>query len=81
MNNILSEAWNTGKEQEHYALIHADIDKFSYVNENYGQQTGDTILKDFAARLMKNSRILLACRMYSDYFILLLKGKGCRQGS
>ena len=75
MNNILSETWNTGKEQEHYALIHADIDKFSYVNENYGQQTGDTILKDFAARLMKNSRILLACRMYSDYFILLLKGK------
>ena len=49
--------------------------RFSYVNENYGQQTGDAILKDFAGGIQTNERVLLACRMYSDYFILLLKGK------
>ena len=74
MKNILSGA-KEEKSREHYALIHVDIDKFSYVNENYGQQTGDAILKDFAAGLVKNDRVLLACRMYSDYFILLIKGK------
>ena len=72
LKKILSEAQ---KDRDHYALIHVDIDKFSYVNENYGQQTGDAILKDFAAGMQKNDRVLLACRMYSDYFILLLKGK------
>lgn len=75
MKNILCEAESDSKTQNHYALIHVDIDKFSYVNENYGQQTGDAILKDFAAGMMKNDSVLLACRMYSDYFILLLEGK------
>ena len=32
------------------------------------------ILKDFAGGIQTNERVLLACRMYSDYFILLLKG-------
>lgn len=72
LKNILAEA---KQGQEHYALVHIDIDKFSYVNENYGQQTGDAILKDFAGGIQTNERVLLACRMYSDYFILLLKGK------
>ena len=72
LKNILAEA---KQGQEHYALVHIDIDKFSYVNENYGQQTGDAILKDFAGGIQTKERVLLACRMYSDYFILLLKGK------
>lgn len=72
LKNILAEA---KQGQEHYALVHIDIDRFSYVNENYGQQTGDAILKDFAGGIQTNERVLLACRMYSDYFILLLKGK------
>lgn len=60
---------------EVYALVHVDVNNFSYVNENFGQQVGDSILQEFGRMLLQEDHVLDACRMYSDYFIELVHGK------
>lgn len=58
-----------------YAFEYLDIDNFGYVNENYGYKVGDNILKMFAADASSQSYYVLGCRLYSDFFMLLLEGK------
>lgn len=58
-----------------YALVHVDINNFSYVNENFGQKVGDEILREFAAMIESGENVVEACRMYSDYFIELVIGE------
>lgn len=62
-------------EGEVYALVHVDVNNFSYVNENFGQQVGDSILQEFGKMLLQEEHVVEACRMYSDYFIELVHGK------
>lgn len=57
-----------------YALVHVDVNNFSYVNENFGQQVGDTILQELAGLIQGDNHVVEACRMYSDYFVELVKG-------
>lgn len=63
------------KGEQLYALVHVDINNFSYVNENFGQKVGDDILKEFGTLLASGEHVVEACRMYSDYFIELVVGK------
>lgn len=70
----IAEKRETPEEQKCYALIHADINNFSYVNENFGQQVGDSILQEFAELIETEDSVVKACRMYSDYFIILVGG-------
>lgn len=58
-----------------YALVHSDINNFSYVNENFGQRVGDGMLKEFAVMLEKGEHVKEACRMYSDYFLQIVCGE------
>lgn len=58
-----------------YAMVHVDINNFSYVNENFGQVVGDNILKEFAGMLAQGPNVVKACRMYSDYFVALVSGE------
>lgn len=39
-----------------FAVLFADIDDFSYVNNTYGHDTGDLVLKNIAASLSQNIR-------------------------
>lgn len=57
-----------------YAFVHVDVNNFSYVNENYGQQVGDSILQEYAKLIMSEDCVVEACRMYSDYFLELVEG-------
>lgn len=66
-----------GKQEEAnciYALVHVDVNNFSYVNENFGQEVGDHILQELAELIQKEEHVVEACRMYSDYFVELVKG-------
>lgn len=58
-----------------YAMVHVDMNNFSYVNENFGQIVGDGILKEFGQMVKRLEQVMFACRMYSDYFVVLVKGK------
>lgn len=57
-----------------YALVHVDVNNFSYVNENFGQHVGDSILQEYAKLIMSEDHVVEACRMYSDYFLQLVEG-------
>lgn len=59
---------------QNYAIVYVDIDKFKYLNDTYGYDRGDEVLKFFAKLL--SSRIKegeLLCRANDDRFLLALK--------
>ena len=55
------------------SVILIDVDNFKPVNDRYGHQTGDTILREIASRLMKGRReIDTVARYGGDEFIIVL---------
>lgn len=55
-----------------FALLYIDIDRFALVNESYGQDAGDMLLKEFASRLsfVVRERATVA-RLAADTFAVL----------
>lgn len=54
-----------------YAMIYTDINDFSYINDNFGHEAGNEILKNFGAIIHKGKN-MISCRLYSDLFITFL---------
>ena len=51
----------------------ADVDSFAKINETYGQEAGDTVLKEFTKILKENARASDICgRVADDEFISIL---------
>lgn len=62
------------------ALMILDIDHFKSVNDTYGHDMGDAVLKEFAARLKRNIRgVDLACRFGGEEFVVLMPDTDFRQ--
>jgi diguanylate cyclase (GGDEF)-like protein len=56
-----------------YSLLFIDIDQFKAMNDTYGHQTGDEVLKVLADILRTSSRkVDIAARLGGDEFVLLL---------
>jgi two-component system, cell cycle response regulator len=56
-----------------FALMILDIDHFKQVNDTFGHDAGDEVLKEFAARVKKSIRgIDIACRSGGEEFVVLL---------
>ena len=61
-------------ENEEFAVLFIDIDNFKNINDNWGHQSGDEILKIISKRLQ--SIVILnntLCRIGGDEFIIILK--------
>ena len=57
------------------ALVRLDIDRFRDINDTLGHQGGDTVLKEFAARLVRSCRATdMAARLGGDEFVVLMEG-------
>jgi diguanylate cyclase (GGDEF)-like protein len=57
------------------AVVLADLDDFKDVNDRFGHQAGDVVLREFAGLLRENLRdIDLAGRWGGEEFLLLLPG-------
>jgi two-component system cell cycle response regulator len=55
------------------ALMLLDIDYFKPVNDTYGHDVGDAVLKEFANRLQRNIRgVDLACRFGGEEFVVVM---------
>lgn len=68
----IEEARETGAR---LALLFIDLDRFKFVNDTYGHEVGDELLKEVAACLKKSVRQDdLAARLGGDEFILALRG-------
>jgi two-component system cell cycle response regulator len=62
-------------QRDHRALsvLLADIDHFKQVNDTYGHDAGDAVLKEFSTRFRRNTRgIDLACRFGGEEFIVIM---------
>lgn len=55
------------------SVLVADIDYFKKVNDTYGHDAGDNVLREFASRLRRNTRgIDLACRLGGEEFVVIM---------
>jgi two-component system, cell cycle response regulator len=67
---ILEKCQEQGRDM---ALMLLDIDYFKAVNDTYGHDVGDTVLKEFALRLQRNIRgVDLACRYGGEEFVVVM---------
>ena len=55
------------------ALMILDIDYFKSINDSYGHDAGDDVLREFAVRIRKSIRgIDLACRYGGEEFVIVM---------
>ena len=70
VTTLVGDALSSGRE---LALLLADIDHFKQVNDTYGHDVGDMVLKEFSDRFRCNTRgIDLACRYGGEEFIVIM---------
>jgi len=67
---LVGEALRMGRT---LSVLLADIDHFKQVNDTYGHDVGDVVLKEFSNRFRRNTRgIDLACRFGGEEFIVIM---------
>ncbi|MEZ9649170.1 diguanylate cyclase domain-containing protein [Vibrio lentus] len=59
---------------QHFSVIYLDLDGFKEVNDSYGHDAGDEILKEVSNRLLSQVRAGdLVARLSGDEFVLIIK--------
>jgi diguanylate cyclase (GGDEF)-like protein len=76
LNDRLHEMWqHSVRLHEPISLVMCDIDKFKSVNDKYGHQAGDAVLKEFAQLLKAEAREIDRVGRYGgEEFLLILPG-------
>jgi two-component system cell cycle response regulator len=70
LSTLISNAGATGKPVSFLIL---DIDFFKKINDSYGHDVGDDVLREFASRVSHNVRgIDLACRYGGEEFVVVM---------
>lgn len=70
LKTLVRDALATGRR---LSVLLADIDHFKVVNDTYGHDSGDVVLREFAARLKRNTRgVDLACRLGGEEFLIIM---------
>jgi two-component system cell cycle response regulator len=70
LDTLVETAKRSGKP---IAFVIMDIDYFKAVNDTYGHDIGDEVLKEFASRIASNVRgIDLACRYGGEEFVVVM---------
>ncbi|WP_429174905.1 diguanylate cyclase domain-containing protein [Aeromonas salmonicida] len=70
----LDQAVTTGRlQEERFALLYLDCDRFKQINDNLGHAAGDDVLIALARRVQHQLRPMdLVCRLGGDEFAILL---------
>jgi diguanylate cyclase (GGDEF)-like protein/PAS domain S-box-containing protein len=70
MNKIRPMCEEALTKQERLAVLFFDINKFKRINDNYGHETGDAVLKEISKRIMSVTPGLFG-RIGGDEFVIL----------
>ena len=64
------------------SVLFADVDSFKSINDTYGHDAGDAVLRELASRLRRNTRnIDLACRIGGEEFVVVMPDVGLDRAS
>ncbi len=64
---------NSAENNKSMSFVIVDVDFFKSVNDTYGHDIGDEVLKEFATRLASNVRgVDLACRYGGEEFVVVM---------
>ncbi len=70
LGTLIEQAAARGKP---LAVMVLDIDYFKSINDSYGHDAGDDVLRDFALRIKRSIRgIDLACRVGGEEFVIVM---------
>lgn len=70
LKNLVEEARSSGRP---LSVLVTDIDFFKRINDTYGHDAGDLVLKEFAGRLKRNTRAMdLACRFGGEEIVIVM---------
>ena len=70
LKTLVAEAYRTGRK---LSVLMADIDFFKKVNDTYGHDAGDLVLKEFSQRFRRYTRgVDLACRLGGEEFLIIM---------
>jgi two-component system cell cycle response regulator len=70
LRTLVAEAANSGRP---LSVLVADIDYFKRINDTYGHDVGDAVLREFASRFRRNTRSIdLACRLGGEEFVIIM---------
>jgi two-component system cell cycle response regulator len=70
LKTLVTDSLRTGRA---LSMLIADIDHFKQVNDTYGHDAGDVVLREFAVRLKRNTRGMdLACRLGGEEFVIIM---------
>jgi two-component system cell cycle response regulator len=72
-SHLATLAEQAGSRGKPLALMVLDIDFFKAINDGYGHDAGDDVLREFAVRIRKSIRgIDLACRYGGEEFVIVM---------
>jgi len=72
-NHLATLAEQASSRGKPLAVMMLDIDFFKSINDNYGHDAGDDVLREFAVRVRKSIRgIDLACRYGGEEFVIVM---------
>ncbi|HEY1613220.1 MAG TPA: PleD family two-component system response regulator [Rhizomicrobium sp.] len=70
LDTLMADAASSGRP---IAFLIIDIDHFKAVNDSFGHDVGDEVLREFAGRISANVRgIDLACRFGGEEFVIVM---------
>jgi len=77
LDDALARAQRNGG---HFAILFIDVDKFKSINDQFGHDAGDEVLKCIASRLLANTRkVDTVGRLGGDEFVVLLDDTNSQQ--